>query len=150
MIKRNLKGAFLAFLLGILFVASATAAFAATAYSPYKYYGPYAGYSYMNRASVVSQSGTGVGAYTWVSNQDSSNVPTGYIAAWAGLYNTSGQIVASSGNWIYNDQPLNGMMISSEIYNSSGSYYSYGYTAAYDGNGYSDPITTYLSPTINY
>ena len=147
MIRRNFKAAVIAFLLGILFSASATAAFAATATSPWYYYGPYLGYSYQNQAEV--DSGSGVWATTYVQTQDSSTVPTGYVAAWAGLYDSSGQVVESSGNWIYNSEPVGGMSVLSPSYYSSGAYTSKGYTAAYNGNGYNS-FTTYTSPAINY
>ncbi|EGW38524.1 hypothetical protein [Desulfosporosinus sp. OT] len=148
MIRRKLKVAITSFLLGILFAASATTAFAAYASSPYYNYGPVLGYSYKNEATVYN--GSGAYAGTYVQTQDLATVPTGYIGIWAGLYDSSGQCVESSGNWAYNSQPLAGMSILSSTTYNSGTYTSKGYSAAYNGNGYSGPYQTYTSPALNY
>ena len=149
MLKRSIKGSILAFTIGILFSASVTVAVAATGTSPWYYYGPYQGYSYQNSASVTSSYPNGVWADTHVKTQSGATVPAGYMAAWSGLYNSSGQLLQSSGKWLYNLAPLAYMGISSDEWLASGAFYSKGYTAAYNGNGY-NTFNTYQSPSINY
>lgn len=146
MVRRNLKGAAFAFILGILFATSATAVFAASASSPYGYYGPYQGYSYKNMADIIS--GSGVWGYADVYNQTSDSVPTGYMGAEGRVFNSAGNLVASS-NMKYNSSAASGLLVPSETYYSSGTYYSYGITAAYNGNGYNEYYTL-KSPSINY
>lgn len=118
MIWRKWKAATLAFVLGVLLSLSPSAVSAAVATSPWYYYGPIFGYSYQNEAEV--DSGIGVFAYTYVRTQDMSTVPTGYMAVWAGLYNSSGQLLESSGNWAYNDQPVSDFWIASATHYTSG------------------------------
>jgi hypothetical protein len=146
-LRRNLKIAFLTFIISTLFAASATVAFAALASSDWRNYGPHQGYYYMNQAQVYTDSG--VMAWTKVAEEDWDSVPAGYMAAWAGLYNSSGQIKASSGNWIYNSSSTPSLSVSSTRYYSSGAYYSKGMTAAYNGSGY-NTYDTYMSPSLNY
>lgn len=150
MVRKNLKAAVLAFIVAVLFTASATAVYAsATVDGQMGYYGPYLGYSYENQASVyASDPGYGVFAGTHVANQVNVNIPTGYMGAKARLYDSNG-ILDTSSSWYYNSAPQVGMLVLSPYYYSSGIYYSYGLTAAYNGSGYST-YYTFQSPNVNY
>ena len=142
-----LKVALYALLIGAFFGGAGTA-LAGFASSPSYYYGPVYGYSYYNLA-VVETGTSGAEAGTAVSDQSSSvNVPTGYMGAFARLYNGNNVLVESSG-WYYNNQPLNGISYWTSYDTTHGTYYSYGITAAYNGNGYND-YYTYQSPEQNY
>lgn len=76
-VRRNLRVAACAFIVGILFALSATVVFAATATSPWGYYGPFLDYYYKNQASVTSDYPPGVYAITKAAQDGTSNVPTG-------------------------------------------------------------------------
>lgn len=137
-----------AFIVGILFGISAIVAFAAYAESNWRYYGPINGYSYKNQAVVTNDFGY-IAAETYVSNQAWAQVPTGYMGARARLYNSSGTLRASS-NWFYNSQPVMSIGVGIPCNQcSSGTYYSRGLTAAYNGNGYTEN-TTFSSPNIQH
>lgn len=149
MARNDLKVAICTLMVGILIAMSATLVFAASVSSPYGYYGPILGYSYKNQAKAYTGTGdlAGVWAYACVYSED-GNVPTGYMGARARLYNSSGSLVKSS-SWVYNDEPLSGMSIPTDIYKTKGTYYSKGLTAAYNGDGYTT-YYTFQSPNITY
>jgi hypothetical protein len=135
------------FLAGTLIGASASVAFAATATSnPYNY-GPVNGYSYYNEASVSSDSGL-VEANTSASNVSPVNVPTGYIGVAEALFNSSNQVITTR-DWIYNNIPAVGIGYSTSGISTSGTYYSKGYSQAFNGSGYT-MYNTNRSPNINY
>lgn len=145
-IGKNLKVSVCSFLVGIFLSITAIAAYAASAYSPWGYYGPYLGYSYQNRASILTYTDS-ASAYTDVQNQTSGNVPTGYMGLKARMYNSSNSLVSQS-DYSYNSQPLYSMARSTST-TSHGTYYSKGLTQAYNGNGYVE-YTTFASPSLNY
>jgi hypothetical protein len=142
MIKKYLKVALCAFVVGIA-LAGAAAAFAGLAHGNPIYYGPIDGYSYYNEALVYTGGGCAY-AETLESNQGSGNVPTGGMGCLARLYNSSGALVTNT-PWEYNSQPmLSFAVFTNDIY-TSGTYYSYGIASAYNGNG-NTPYYTYVSP----
>lgn len=136
----------LAAVIGFSFAIGVAPAQAATAYSPKGYYGPYAGYSYDNQA-VVSNN-TFVYAATYVDTQNGGTVPTGYMGALARLY--KGSALCKSNGYSYNNGAASGISESTGGSNcGSGTYYSYGASAAYNGNGY-NYVYTFKSPNLNY
>lgn len=147
MVRKNLKTAVLAFIVGILFATSTATVFAATATSSWGYYGPYLGYSYKNQAMVSDN--VRLYASTTAANQATGNVPTGYMGAKAMLYNSSNQLIDFT-SWYYNNGPANSLSVPTLGSGfSSGTYYSKGMTAAYNGNGYNQ-YYTFQSPNINH
>lgn len=124
MVRRNLKVAACAFIVGILFALSATVVFAATATSPWGYYGPFLDYYYKNQASVTSDYPPGVYAITKAAQDGTSNVPTGYMGVKARLYK-SDALVAST-DWRYNSVPANEIQTGTQNITGSGTYYSKG------------------------
>lgn len=63
------------------------------------------------------------------------------------LYNDSGQLKAYI-DYVYNSVSAVGIGYSTSDYTVSGTYYSQGFTKAYNGDGY-DLQSTYRSPNIN-
>lgn len=144
---RSFKVLIGSFIVGVLISTSFMVAIASQTYSPYKPYGPILGYSYKNQ-SMVSNTPRLYGATT-VCNQASGNVPSGYMAAKAYLYNNQGVAVDQT-DWYFNDGPawsIGPCTIHSGF--SPGAYCSRGVSAAYNGNGYTSEYT-YWSPYINY
>lgn len=135
------------FIIGII-LGSATVAQAAVANSNYFYYGPVNGYYYQNQSVMVTPPKGGIYAGTFVQTQYPVNVPTGYMGAFSRLYNSNGVQVESSG-WVFNDVPEAGMGQNTPYYYVSGTYYSVGATAAYNGNGYTT-YQAYRSPDLAY
>jgi hypothetical protein len=67
----------------------------------------------------------------------SGNAPAGYMGADGRLYGpTSG--LCEDGGWVYNNAATNQEEGHTTFgsYCGTGNYYSYGYTRAYNGNGY--------------
>lgn len=147
MIRRNLKTAAIAFVIGILFSTSITVVLAAEASSPYGSYGPYLGYTYLNQA-VINTGPYSVNAHTTVQTESSTSVPTGYMGAQARLFDSSGTLIEYS-NMTYNDSPTSIMSTLAYTINRPGTYYSHGISAAYTGNGY-DYYYTFKSPYLTY
>lgn len=146
MVRSHRKVAVRTFMVGILLGISASVALAAYAESPWGYYGPFLGYSYKNKAIVSNDDR--LYAATHVYNQASGTVPTGYMGALARLYKND--VLCTSTDWSYNSIPANGMGVpTSGSGCGSGIYYSYGKSAAYNGNGYS-VYYTFKSPSINH
>jgi hypothetical protein len=119
-------------------------AMAATAYSDWGYYGPFSGYSYKNQASVSNDGRLYAG--TSVSTQDGSAAPTGYMGVQARLFNSSQ--LCDYTIMDYNSGPAAGMGLATEDSCGAGTYYSAGFTEAYNGNGYNN-YSTFESPRIN-
>ncbi len=118
---------------------------AATATSPWVYYGPVHGYSYKNRATVSTT--PRIYAVTGVYNQSTGNVPSGYLGALARLYRN--QTLCTQTGYVYNSGSANGMdVVTTGSSCGSGTYYSYGVSKAYNGNGY-DAYFTYESPHLS-
>lgn len=132
-------------LAGALFGISVGAAIAGTASSPKGYYGPIKGWSYWNQATVHTGSPR-IYASTTVSQNGTSNVPSGYMGALARLYKNSA--LCASNGYSFNSGPANSLSVPTLSACGSGTYYSYGATAAYNGNGYSY-YYTFKSPSQN-
>jgi len=125
--------------------------FAGVANGTMGYYGPIDGYSYENQATIytfASGLGQGASAQVYAQNQAQANVPSGYMGAYAQLWNSSGALIESSG-WIYNNGPAYQQDASTGTYTTHGTYYSTGFTAAYNGNGYTT-YSTFRSPNQTY
>lgn len=105
------------------------------------------GYNYEFTASVHNNSSS-AWAFTNLSNEDSENVPTGYMGVLPRLYD-SNSILKKSGGWQYNSTSASGMGLSSGKIYTLGTYYSFGQVKLYDGNGY-DTYDTYRSPIISH
>ncbi|SPF52859.1 conserved exported hypothetical protein [Candidatus Desulfosporosinus infrequens] len=148
MIKKNLKGAVIAFIVGILFATSTVVALGAEASSNWFNFGPYSGYSYQNQATVYSDT-TDVFAYTEVANQNWTDVPVGYMGAEARLFNSSGYLVNYS-NMSYNGTETGALSVLTDS-STHDTYYSLGITAVYNNSdGYYYNEDTYMSPRINF
>lgn len=135
-----------AFIMGIV-LGSAGVALATTASGPYGYYGPIYGYQYYNEAGVSTIS-TGANATTWVGSYQDSTIPIGYMGGFARLYNSNG-VLEKYSSWTYNASAVYAMAVTSPTDGVHQSYYSYGVTAAYNGNGY-DYYYTFKSPDVTY
>lgn len=119
------------------------AAFAGLANSPYGYYCPYLGHDYRNQATIVTNSSTSW-AYTDVGTYNPSvNVPAGYMGALARMY--KGSALCSQKGYTYNDTSLTEFDEGTFTSCGHGTYYSYGATQAYNGNGYNS-VYTFKSP----
>jgi len=133
-------------MLGGFILGAGTVAFAGLADSPWGYYGPILGKSYRNQATVVT--GTDhAWAYTYVETTGQENLPAGYMGALARLYK-SGTLCSQQG-YTYNDTALAGFSEATFVNCGRGTYYSYGVTKAYNGNGY-NAVFTFQSPSQNY
>lgn len=109
-------------------------------------YGPYDGYNYENSAAVALTNGS-FAPWTYVKTQNGASVPAGYMGANARLYNANTNALVYKTGMDYLDSSSNNF---STVYfggQLSGSYYSYGVTAAYNGNGYTD-YYTFKSPSL--
>lgn len=126
---------------------SAGTSMASSTCSPYGYYGLIDGNQYYNQACIATVS-SGANATTWVGGNQSSTVPTGYMGGYARLYNASGSLKEYAG-WVFNNSPVYAMAVTTPTDGVHQSYYSYGITAAYNGNGY-NYIYTYQSPDLTY
>lgn len=146
MVKKNSKMLALIFLIGICLGLGTCAVYASSADSSWGYYGPFLGYSYQNQARVSDDQGF-VDASTYV-QPSSGSVPTGYMGCQARLFKDDALYDTTTMH--YNDSPMYTMRYYTQNRNTaSGIYYSYGITAAYNGNGYSN-YYTFKSPSMNY
>lgn len=83
-------------------------------------------------------------------NPTTNKVPSGYMDAKARLYNSSGKLVAET-TFVYNSgetSVLNSDFASLKPAKASEAYYSYGITAAYNGDGYTQ-YYTFRNPSQN-
>jgi hypothetical protein len=155
--KRNLfKKSLIGLVLIAILMANALAAFAGSATSAQGYYTVY-NHNYFNESSIT----TGIdpngkpyaNAYTGAMCnpcEPSNSVPAGYLGAKARLFNASNQLISqtefvynSSSDWVeYSDSAR----LSPAVLGAA--YYSYGITAAYNGNGYTT-YYTFVSPSQN-
>lgn len=135
----------IAFLIGLLFAASLSVVSAASSSSPWLYYSCY-GKNYCNQSTIfISPSGaSGISQ----ANSNSGSVPSGYIGVCPRLYNGSGTLCQTV-DWQYNSSSATAKQVSTGEHTVRGqSYYSFGITRAYNGNGYSN-YYTYQSPSLN-
>ncbi|MHB1783101.1 MAG: hypothetical protein ACYCTE_10520 [Acidimicrobiales bacterium] len=145
MTKRTWKIALGAFSIGFLLPLGAAAAYAAVAYGTAKDYGPIDGWSYFNQAAIQN---TSPSALTEVGTQNGSFAPSGYMGAWAALYESNGALCTNS-TWIYNAGSSSLMSQGTSGNCGSGNYYSDGTSSAYNGSGYYG-YNTYESPQLTY
>jgi len=103
------------------------------------------GYSYSYYAQACNDSSS-TWAYTCIDT--SSNVPAGYMGAWAALYNSS-DVLVKSGSWYYNQSANTSCVADSGLYSTKGQYYSYGKVKFYQGSGYTTDYYTNKSPLIS-
>lgn len=137
-ILRTIGMAFLSLMIGF---ALPTAVYAGSAQSSFKYYTVY-GYNYRNYSGVTTGSYNGTSyANSWTTGQTdlaATQVPAGYIGAQARLFDSNGSVVATT-PYTYNDYTTathSSDFASADPAISGRSYYGYGITAAYNGNGY--------------
>ena len=136
------------FLLGIILGVSTMSVLAAVAYGEWGYYGPFLGINYQNQAYVgVLSSGVYAGTKVSRNRNESGNVPIGYMGSQARLFKNDA--LYSSSTMTYNDEPLWSFSVTTGSTTNTGTYYSKGITAAYNGNGY-DYYYTFASPSQNY
>lgn len=144
--KRNFKFCISIFLVGVILGLSSVPVFAGTTESSWGYYGPISGYSYKNRA-LLDVSTDGQNAVTSCYKDESGTVPTGYIGAQARLFKDDSLYKYSTME--YNTSAVSGVVARTGYFKGgSGTYYSYGITAAYNGSGY-DTYYTFKSPSQN-
>ena len=108
------------------------------------YYGPINGYSYKNKGDISNDTRLWAGT---VAHSTDGNVPTGYIGVKSRLYKSDA--LCKSTDFIYNTSRAAGLSNSTSGDCGSGTYYSKGVSAAYNGNGY-DTYNTFQSPNIQY
>lgn len=145
---KNIKVKVSTFLLGIILGVSTMSVLAAVAYGEWGYYGPFLGYEYQNQAYVgVLSSGVWAGTTVSRNRNESGNVPIGYMGCQARLFKDNA--LYSSSTMTYNDEPLWSFTKITDSTTKTGTYYSKGITAAYNGNGYSN-YYTFASPSQNY
>lgn len=140
-----LAGTFVAaFLVGV----APGLAYAGTANSGVGVFGPVYGHTYQNYASVITSGGS-ANARTY-SGPTGSSVPSGYVGSRGRLF-TSGGALSCEGSNDYNTQALS----SGTYWNglscyrySSGAWYSYGVSLAFNGSGYNSNYT-FRSPNQN-
>ncbi len=143
--KSNFKFRVSILLVGIILGVS-TMVFAGSTISEWGYYGPYSGYSYKNRA-LLDVDGNGQNAMTSVYYTGSGTVPSGYMGAQARLFKNGSLYKYSTMQ--YNSSADYGFVASTGYASGgSGTYYSYGITAAFNGNGYNN-FYTFQSPSQN-
>jgi hypothetical protein len=142
--KRKFKFCVSIFLVGIILGLSSIPVFAGITESPWGYYGPISGYSYKNHA-LLDVSTNGQNALTSSYKDGSGTVPAGYMGAQARLFKNDALYKYSS--MLYNSSASSTLVESTGYFKGgSGTYYSYGITAAYNGNGY-DTFYTFKSPS---
>ncbi len=135
-----------AFAVGIVLGVSGPVLAAVTS-SAIGYYGPIDGYNYENQADLSLSGGIFV-PETAVSTQQGASTPAGYMGCNARLFNTNtGALVQQSGMIYDNSSGNNFSVEQDDLTSRTGSYYSYGITAAYNGNGY-DYYYTFKSPSL--
>lgn len=89
--------------------------------------------------AMISTDSTKVTAGSTVSAN--GTVPTGYIGASNGVWESfSGRLVSSS-SWIYNPNPCGGMTTYGADYYTAGTYFSRSYLQMFNGSYYEDLIT---------
>jgi hypothetical protein len=133
-----------------LFTTMSGLAEASTVYGQYGYYGPYAGKSYNNRSYVLWYT-TG---YRYIqarseANSRSGTVPAGWIGVLPRLYKSNGSLCKQPSDYSYTSTPAVGFDVPTSGDCGSGTYYSYGVTKAWNGNGY-NAVYTFVSPNANY
>lgn len=142
-ISNSIKVGVAAFLLGGFLTAGAQAASAVdgqvSSYSTF-------GYSYQNYSSMQNTSANAV-ASTTVRNANSENMPGGYMGVNARIFTSGGTEKGESG-FKYTNGPSSAFSVP-YLYGPSGTYYSYGVTRAYNGNGYNS-YYTFKSPNLNH
>lgn len=146
MVRKNLKGATYAFIIGLLVSVSAIA-FAGEVASPWKNINGYQ-YPYRDQAKCVYDA-NGVYAYTWVDAQGAT-VPAGYMGAQSFLYNTSGACILVS-SIQYTSYNATYIAVSTSHWANYGTYWSNG--LAYIWNTSSEdyvPFSTYNTPNLTY
>lgn len=127
-------------------VAGATVALATSATSGFSYYGPVLGISYKNDSFVESVA-LPAGRYAGTDVYVTSGGP-GYVGQLPRLY--KGTALCQQNSDYYYSGPT-----SHDLYTTAGgsacgagTYYAYGVTKAYNGNGY-NAYYTFKSPSIN-
>ncbi|HBR02234.1 MAG TPA: hypothetical protein DD738_06460 [Ruminiclostridium sp.] len=140
----------------LLLVTNIIIALASSAESSKGYYTVY-GHDYFNYSTI--NTGTNYDGSTFVAAVSSAvcdppgtetAVPTGYLGARSRLYNSSGKMIEET-DYLYNSSPAwvlhsDSARLDSPV--SGQAYYSYGITAAYNGNGYTT-YSTFKSPSLN-
>jgi hypothetical protein len=148
MLKRNgtlLRTVIIGMIAGLALTVSATPAFAGAADGLYKPYGPHVGFSYRNKARVVTTPVIAAAA-TGVEVTSADPAPVGYIGARAELYKDGALCGLSP--FTYNTTPTKGFAVGVNMGDDcgAGTYYSHGVSQAYnDGGGYTS-YRTFQSP----
>lgn len=146
MVSKQIKISIATFVAGII-LGVGTTVYGAVVTSPYGYYGPFLGYSYKNQATTWDGSSGGIRGEATVSVDGSGTAPAGYMGAQARLFKDDVLYLYNS-MW-YNSSPTTRMADQTDSAFPSGTYYSKGITAAYNGNGYSQ-YYTFQSPSLNH
>jgi len=95
---------------------------------------------------IYSSSAGDIGAYTYAETYPSVNVPAGYIGVLARAYRNDA--LCSQEGYDYNSSKLAGISTATFTGCGHGTYYSYGVSRAYNGNGYNS-VYTFRSPSLN-
>lgn len=146
MVRKNLKGATYAFIIGLLVSVSAIA-FAGEVASAWKYISGYQ-YAYRDQAKTIYDA-NGIYAYSWVDAQGST-VPAGYWGLKSFLYDTSNTCVAVSGtNYSWYDATY--FSQATAHWTNHGTYWSNGLVYIWNQSkqGY-DNYSTYNTPNLVY
>ncbi len=135
-------------IVGVVFGATIPSAYAGTATSSPNYYGPYAGYTYWNQAIVTTYASGAYGGTHVQTYPGTPSVPPGYMGAVGKLYNSSGVLLLETG-YSYNSVYASGMTVYTSTWTSHGTFYSRGWSRAWDGYSY-HACQTYQSPYQTY
>lgn len=148
LIRQSKRPVILGLICGV-FLGAASVALAAEAYGTVG--GTYVidGHTYYNRSDILTQQGGSPSdwAYTVTWTQNNSTVGAGWIAVDARKFK-NGSLCEQTG-YQYNSSPVTGLgLYANSVACGSGTYYSYGLTAYWNGNGY-DYYDTFRSPSLN-
>lgn len=137
-VHKRSRTSLIAALAAFIVAFAAAPALAGTSYSDW--YGPYTkdGYSYYNRAEIYTSTSSGVldSGRTWV--DPTVTVPGGQMGARGRAFRVSTGALACQSSVRYNSGPASSMTVTCSFSGVAGaSYYSQGFSYAWNGSGYS-------------
>jgi hypothetical protein len=144
--RKSIKSLFMIVLTVTFTLACIGIAYASTSYSSTLETTVY-GHKYKFYAQASNDS-SDTWAYTIINTSDGTTVPTGYMGAYAGVYDSSNNL-KTSGSWYFNPVASSSCIQDSGLYATNGTYYAMGYVKFYNGSDYSKDYVTTKSPYIS-